>query len=118
MALFVSGGCMAAGGKYNTQARLLTPKIYSILMSRSVCVSQEDCNKKEILYGDHDDSVNFNIYGVHDDLVISEIIGESIAFSAEYSAPVTLSFYVEPKRELLGLKRKFKKPRIKVDINI
>lgn len=115
--IFTHAGCALAGGKYNAQARVLSSIIYSDLIAHSVCIDADDCRSKEIFYGDHDDGVVFNFYGISESDAVLPIISSARAFSKVEGVSVVLSFYVESKRDLLGLKRRVVKPRIKVEIN-
>lgn len=115
--IFTRAGCALAGGKYNTQARVLSSIIYSDLIAHSVCVDADDCRDKEIFYGDHDEGVVFNFYGISESDAVLPIIGSARDFAKSEGVPVVLSFYIETKRDLLGLKRLVVKPRIKVEIN-
>lgn len=108
----------AAGGKYNDPARILSEEIYSVLISSGLCLDHSDCNKQELIFGDHDRSVCFYFYGVKDHILISKIVEVSAKFSETQRVPVELYFYSDLKRELLGLKKFFSTPRVKVEISI
>lgn len=115
--IFTHVGCALAGGKYNAQARVLSSIIYSELIAHSVCIDADDCRSKEVFYGDHDDRVVFNFYGISESDAVFPIISSAVNFSKTESVSVVLSFYIKSKRDLLGLKGRFVKPRIKVEIN-
>lgn len=109
---------MAAGDKYRDEARPLSKQIYEILISGHVCGSQSECDRREILFGDHDSGVNFYFYTLVDKEVISKILEASLNYSDQGRVPVSLRFYKESKRETIGLKGFYKEPMIKMEINI
>ncbi|HYQ37384.1 MAG TPA: hypothetical protein VER09_00420 [Pseudomonas sp.] len=97
-------GC---GERYGEEKSRLSPRIYKVLIESGVCASHQDCNSKEVMFGEGGDRIYLNVYGLTDPTVIASIF---FAVAAEGRAlvgdvPISVAIYKEPKSEHLGLRR-------------
>lgn len=116
--LFCSSISMAGGGAFSESASSLSSRIYGRVINGGICATKADCNRKEVFFGDHDLAVSFYFYGpIHGDVLLG-IIQDAMELSKSKKVPVELYFYEEYKRELIGVKKFFTKPRMEVEINI
>lgn len=85
----------------------LSPRVYQALIDGGVCASYQDCNNKEVMFGEGGGRIYLNIYGLTDPRIIASIF---FVVAAEGRAlvgdvPVSVAIYKEPKSEHLGLRR-------------
>ena len=65
---------MGMGEKYRKQGGLVYKKILNVLVTENYCHDAQDCYRKEVIFGEHGNRVNWHLYGVHDQRVIASIL--------------------------------------------
>ncbi len=102
----------AGGERYEKEGHALGAKIYEVLIQKKFCLTLNDCQKKEVLYGESGDRVYLNLYGIQDREIISDVLQMVLSegIKTTKGAPITISVYQKQKNQYLGLKSALSPP--------
>jgi len=110
---------MGMGERYSKQGHALGKRVVEVLIQQGYCSDGNDCNKREVVLGEHGNRVNFNFYGMTDSKVLSVVFAMVLTEGLEITGgvPITISVFPKPKKEYLGAKSFFQKPSIRMEVN-
>lgn len=111
----------AGGEQYRNQGHALGARIYEVLIQKHYCIDSNDCQKKEVMFGESGKRVNLNLYGIQEHEIISDVLQMVMHEGIKITdgAPITISVYPKQKSEYLGIKSALisPEPTVRLEIN-
>jgi hypothetical protein len=110
---------MGMGEKYRRPGGVLYHSIINTIIAYGYCSDEQDCYRKEVMFGEHGNRVNLHLYDIHDQELIASILSMVATKGMQITGgvPIMIRFFSKPKKELLGHKSFSASPAITMEVN-